>query len=130
MRRVATDVGASSRSGVSPFLAAAVSAKKRTGKGTIAIEDLSVEFRRNGSAFIAVNDVDVTIAPGEFTALLGPSGCGKSTLLNAIGGMAQPARGRVSIDGVTVAAPSAICGVVFQQHSLFPWMTARDNVAF
>src|ERR1044071_8354578 len=99
-------------------------------QGAIRIDKVSVEFPRNGAAATAVHDIDVSIAPGEFTALLGPSGCGKSTLLNAIGGMVHPARGRVSIDGVAVAAPSAICGVVFQQHSLFPWMTALDNVAF
>src|SRR5881392_2001663 len=126
MRRLTTDVGAANRGGISPFLKAALPAKNRAGKGAIAIENLSVEFRRNDGAFVAVNDVDVTIMPGEFTALLGPSGCGKSTLLNAIGGMVQPVHGHVSIDGITVAAPSATCGVVFQQHSLFPWMTALD----
>jgi NitT/TauT family transport system ATP-binding protein len=94
------------------------------------VENLSVEFRRNGVRTVAVQSVDIEIAPGEFTALLGPSGCGKSTLLNVIGGMVRPTRGEVRIDGAPVTEPSARCGVVFQQHSLFPWMTALDNVAF
>jgi len=99
-------------------------------QGAIRIENLSVEFRRNGNATVAVRDIDIEIAPGEFIALLGPSGCGKSTLLNVIGGMLRATRGEVRIDGGVVKEPSAICGVVFQQHSLFPWMTALDNVAF
>ena len=107
-----------------------MSSAAATRKGAIRIEDLSVEFRRNGTSTVAVQGIDIEIAPGEFTALLGPSGCGKSTLLNVIGGMVRPTRGEVRIDGVPVKQPSAICGVVFQQHSLFPWMTALDNVAF
>jgi NitT/TauT family transport system ATP-binding protein len=100
------------------------------GQGAISVKNLSVEFRRNGVRTVAVQDVDIEIAPGEFTALLGPSGCGKSTLLNVIGGMVRPTRGEVRIDGAPVTEPSARCGVVFQQHSLFPWMTALGNVAF
>ena len=99
-------------------------------QGAIRIENVSVEFRRNGHATLALQDIDIEIAPGEFTALLGPSGCGKSTLLNVIGGMVRATRGEVRIDGAVVKEPSAVCGVVFQQHSLFPWMTALDNVAF
>jgi NitT/TauT family transport system ATP-binding protein len=99
-------------------------------QGAVQVENLSVEFRRNGHATLAVQDIDIEIAPGEFTALLGPSGCGKSTLLNVIGGMVPATRGEVRIDGVAVKEASAICGVVFQQHSLFPWMSALDNVAF
>ena len=99
-------------------------------QGAIRIDNVSVEFRRNGVATTAVREIDLEIAPGEFTALLGPSGCGKSTLLNVIGGMVRPTRGEIRIDGVPVTEPNETCGVVFQQHSLFPWMTALDNVAF
>ena len=100
------------------------------GQGAIGVENLSVEFKRDGMRTVAVQDIAIEIAPGEFTALLGPSGCGKSTLLNVIGGMVRPTRGEVRIDGAPVTEPSARCGVVFQQHSLFPWMTALGNVAF
>jgi NitT/TauT family transport system ATP-binding protein len=101
-----------------------------TGIGAVRLEKLTVEFRRNGVRSVAVADIDLEVAPGEFAALLGPSGCGKSTLLNAIGGMVRARSGEVRIDGVAVREPSAACGVVFQQHSLFPWMTAAGNVAF
>ncbi|MDR1648422.1 MAG: ABC transporter ATP-binding protein [Zoogloeaceae bacterium] len=70
------------------------------------------------------------IRPGEFVTFLGPSGCGKTTLLNVIGGMLLPTVGEVSIDGVPVTAPTPVCNVVFQQHSLFEWMRVADNVAF
>jgi NitT/TauT family transport system ATP-binding protein len=98
--------------------------------GAIEIADVAVVFQRKSTRLVAVEDVNIRIEPGEFVSLLGPSGCGKSTLLNAIGGMIAPTRGRISIDGRPVREPNARCGVVFQQHSLFPWMTALDNVAF
>jgi len=98
--------------------------------GAIDIADVSISFTRKSKTFLAVEHVDVRVEPGEFVSLLGPSGCGKSTLLSAIGGMVMPAQGRVTIDGQPVLEPNARCGVVFQQHSLFPWMTALDNVAF
>ena len=99
-------------------------------EGAIDIADVAVIFQRKSTRLVAVEDVNVRIEPGEFVSLLGPSGCGKSTLLNAIGGMIAPTQGRISIDGRPVREPNARCGVVFQQHSLFPWMTALDNVAF
>lgn len=102
----------------------------RATHGAIKIENVSVEFKRKGVTTTAVKDINIEIAPGEFTALLGPSGCGKSTLLNVIGGMVKPTQGAVQIDDARISEPSATCGVVFQQHSLFPWMSALDNVAF
>ena len=98
--------------------------------GAIDITDVAVVFQRKSTRVVAVENVNVRIEPGEFVSLLGPSGCGKSTLLNAIGGMLAPTQGQISIDGRPVREPNARCGVVFQQHSLFPWMTALDNVAF
>ena len=82
---------------------------------------------------LALDDVSLEIAAGEFVVLLGPSGCGKTTLLNLIGGFAEPAKGRVLIDGKDMAGigPAARpTTTVFQDYALFPHMTLADNVAF
>jgi NitT/TauT family transport system ATP-binding protein len=76
---------------------------------------------------LAVDDVILNIEQGEVIALLGPSGCGKSTLLKMIGGL-YPTGGRISIDGVEVAEPSELTGMMFQKPVLFPWLKVVDNV--
>jgi NitT/TauT family transport system ATP-binding protein len=78
----------------------------------------------------AVTDVTISVNPGEFVSIIGPSGCGKSTLLNAVAGFLKPTSGMVMLDGERVSGPSADRGMVFQQYSLFPWMTVRQNVEF
>lgn len=98
-------------------------------RGAVSLSNVSMSFTRSRHAY-AVRDVSLDIEPGELIALLGPSGCGKSTLLNVIGGMLQPTSGSASIDGILVREPTPACNVVFQQHSLFAWMTVLDNVAF
>ncbi len=90
------------------------------------LDDITVDF---GRKIPAVEDVSIGICAGEFVALLGPSGCGKSTLLNVLAGFQAPSKGRAYLDGEPLTGPSAKCGVVFQKHSLFPWMTAIENVA-
>jgi len=102
----------------------------RSGRGGVALRDVSMVFRASERGHVALDRVDLELEPGAFTALLGPSGCGKSTLLNIISGMLQPTAGTVSIDAVPVKEPTPLCNVVFQQHSLFPWLTALQNVAF
>jgi NitT/TauT family transport system ATP-binding protein len=97
--------------------------------GAVSLCDVSVSFVPDHSLAV-VSGVSLNIRPGEFVTFLGPSGCGKTTLLNVIGGMIMPATGEVSIDGVPVTAPTPVCNVVFQQHSLFEWMRVADNVAF
>ena len=101
-----------------------------SGRGHIRVDDVHIEFDHNGGKRAAVQNAQLEIKPGEFVCLLGPSGCGKSTLLNAIAGFVQPTRGSLSIDGLAVTEPGPDRGMVFQQHSLFPWKTVRDNVAF
>lgn len=91
------------------------------------LDDVTVDF---GRKIPAVENVSLGIGSGEFVALLGPSGCGKSTLLNVLAGFQAPSKGRAYLDGELLLGPSAKCGVVFQKHSLFPWMTALENVAF
>ena len=99
-------------------------------KGQIDIRDMRVVFGSNDSAVEAVSNVSFTVKPGEFVSLIGPSGCGKSTLLNIVAGFVEPTEGFVKVDGVAVKGPSANRGVVFQQYSLFPWLTVRQNVEF
>jgi NitT/TauT family transport system ATP-binding protein len=98
--------------------------------GRIEIWDVSVLFRRDGTTNHALENTRVTIAPGSFVCLLGPSGCGKSTLLNTVAGYVKPTTGWVRVDWAEVVGPGPDRGMVFQQYSLFPWKTVRDNVAF
>jgi NitT/TauT family transport system ATP-binding protein len=98
--------------------------------GRIEITDLGVAFGRNGRRIEAVRRFTLMTTPGEFVALLGPSGCGKTTVLNAVAGFVMPTSGRVMVDGRPVTEPGADRGMVFQQHSLFPWKTVLANVEF
>jgi NitT/TauT family transport system ATP-binding protein len=99
-------------------------------QGEISIEDVTIAFRQRNKKTIAVENVSLKVKPGEFVSLLGASGCGKSTLLNAIAGIVKPISGQVFIDEQPVREPNPTCNIVFQHHSLFPWMTALQNIAF
>lgn len=103
---------------------------RQPNRGAIRVDKVSVEFKRNGEAFSALAPVDLNVEAGAFVSFLGPSGCGKTTLLNVISGMLRPTTGSVQIDDTPVTRPIPLCNVVFQQHSLFPWMKVIDNVAF
>ncbi len=98
--------------------------------GRLLIDQVSIHLGQGADRFLALDKVSLDIAPGEFVCLLGPSGCGKSTLLGALAGHLQPSGGRLSLDGKLVDAPSPERGLVFQHHTLFPWLTALDNVAY
>jgi NitT/TauT family transport system ATP-binding protein len=96
-------------------------------KGHILLQDITVDF---GNGVVAVDKASLEIKPGEFVCILGPSGCGKSTLMNCVAGFVKPTRGQAKVDGKQVVKPGNDRGMVFQQHSLFPWKTVLDNVAF
>ena len=98
--------------------------------GRVDIDHVHMEVGDGAGRFEALHDVSLNIAPGEFVCLLGPSGCGKSTLLGALAGHLVPARGTVRVDGDVVDGPHPDRGLVFQQHTLFPWQRVIDNVAF
>ncbi len=102
----------------------------RATRGHVVITDVSVAFGRGTRRHAAVERTSLEVKPGEFVCLLGPSGCGKSTLLNCVAGYVRPAKGTVEVDGVPVRRPGPDRGMVFQQYSLFPWMTVRENVRF
>ena len=86
--------------------------------------------QRDGGAVPVLEKIDLTIAENEFVSLVGRSGCGKTTLLNMIAGLEDVSSGKIAIAGKVVTGPGQGQGVVFQQHALFPWLTAVDNVAF
>ena len=79
---------------------------------------------------VALDGIDLDVAPGEFVCLLGPSGCGKSTLLNAVAGFSLPTAGTIEVHGRAVEGPGPDRAMVFQEYALFPWMTVAANVAF
>jgi ABC-type Fe3+/spermidine/putrescine transport system ATPase subunit len=90
-------------------------------------------LRKSFGAVVAVDDVSLDAAPGEFVSLLGPSGCGKSTLLRMVAGLVEPDDGQVVLAGLDitrVAVHRRNLGLVFQSYALFPHMTVFENVAF
>ena len=99
-------------------------------RGHVIIDDVSIEFIGRKSSTVAVETTSAEIKPGEFVCMLGPSGSGKSTLLNAVAGFVSPTKGSVIVDGEAVQEPGPDRGMVFQQHSLFPWKTVLQNIAF
>ncbi len=97
----------------------------------IVVDRLEHHFSSPGTGKLKVlDDVNLTISPGEFVSLLGPSGCGKSTLLYLIGGFLKAQSGRISINGEQVTKPGPNCGIVFQSFALFPWKTVLDNILY
>ncbi|QNN58077.1 ABC transporter ATP-binding protein [Diaphorobacter ruginosibacter] len=102
----------------------------RTARGArIDAQHVSHGFVQKQGALQVLDDVSVQVEPGEFVALLGPSGCGKSTLLRLVAGLEAPVQGRITQDGSDIAQPDPSRIVVFQDPTLFPWRTVRDNVA-
>ena len=95
------------------------------------IERVTVEFRpKKGPPMVALQNVNLTIRPGEFVVALGASGCGKTTLLNTVAGFLPPTSGQIRLAGKTVLGPGKERGVVFQQHALMPWLSVVANVEF
>ncbi|WP_018911977.1 ABC transporter ATP-binding protein [Thiomonas sp. FB-6] len=103
---------------------------ERNEQGHVEVRDLRLRFGSRRRQVLAVDGVSLDVRPGEFVSLIGPSGCGKSTLLNAVAGLVEATEGSVSLDGVPIDGPGPERGVVFQQYSLFPWMSVRSNVEF
>jgi NitT/TauT family transport system ATP-binding protein len=96
----------------------------------LVVDNITKRFETPDGVLTAVDNVSLTVAPGEFLGVIGPSGCGKSTLFNVIGGLIDGYDGRVTVAGETVSGPHPSIGMVFQEESTFPWRTVIDNVAF
>ena len=103
-------------------------ADKRDGRPFVQVSDLAMTFTTRKGPFVALRDIDLTVKKGEFVALIGHSGCGKSTLLSLIAGLLKPSSGVMLCAGREIAGPGPDRGVVFQNHSLLPWLTCFDNV--
>jgi nitrate/nitrite transport system ATP-binding protein len=92
------------------------------------LTDVSIEFPTPKGPYVALDGVNLKIQQGEFISLIGHSGCGKSTVLNIVAGLYQATRGGVVLDGKEVDEPGPERAVVFQNHSLLPWLTVYQNV--
>ncbi|ESW90818.1 taurine ABC transporter ATP-binding protein [Mesorhizobium sp. LSJC269B00] len=94
----------------------------------LVLDKVSVHY--DGQAAPAVDRVSIDVAKGDFVVLVGRSGCGKTSLLNVAAGLVEPGRGVATIGGRPITGPGSDRAVVFQNDALFPWLTARENVAF
>jgi NitT/TauT family transport system ATP-binding protein len=94
--------------------------------GRLVLKGVSRKF--NG--FLAVSDVNLEVADGEFVCLLGPSGCGKTTLLRMVAGLDAPTEGKLFLDDNKIEGVNKECGFVFQEYVLFPWRTVKGNIEF
>ncbi|RZL03192.1 MAG: ABC transporter ATP-binding protein [Rubrivivax sp.] len=94
------------------------------------IDQVSLHLGAGAHRFLALQDINLRVAPGEFVCLLGPSGCGKSTLLGALAGHINATQGSLRLAGQAIRGPSPERGLVFQHHTLFPWLSVLDNVAY
>ncbi|MFA6061668.1 MAG: ABC transporter ATP-binding protein [Gallionella sp.] len=97
-------------------------------KNYVHIENAQMSFETRKGVFVALKDVSLNIARGEFISLIGHSGCGKSTLLNLVAGLLMPTEGVLLCADREIGGPGPDRGVVFQNHSLLPWLTCFENV--
>ncbi|KAM3110729.1 ABC transporter ATP-binding protein [Phormidesmis sp. 146-33] len=94
------------------------------------VRDLSKSFAIQSGALTVLENINFQLFAREFVCLVGASGCGKSTLLNIVAGLASPSSGHVLVDGREVTGPGSDRGMVFQNYTLYPWLTVSQNIAF
>jgi nitrate/nitrite transport system ATP-binding protein len=97
-------------------------------KAYLSIENLGITFNRGATSSEVLRDVNLQVDRGEFVSIIGHSGCGKSTLLNVVAGLLPVTTGAVILDGTAVESPGPDRAVVFQNHSLLPWLSVYENV--
>ena len=93
------------------------------------ISQVNISFTRGGRTSEVLRDVNLAVEKGEYISIIGHSGCGKSTLLNIVAGLLRASTGGILLEGREVNAPGPDRAVVFQNHSLLPWLTVRENVS-
>lgn len=98
----------------------------------LSLKNVSKSFAKveNDSVTNALHDINLSLKKGEFVSLVGPSGCGKSTILRLVAGLIFPTQGQVMADGKKIEKPGPDRGMVFQNPTLFPWLTVKNNIAF
>ena len=94
----------------------------------VSVENVGIEFNGKNGRFVALQNVNLQVKKGEFVSIIGHSGCGKSTVLNLVAGLYTPTQGVLLCNNREIAGPGPDRGVVFQNHSLLPWMTCFENV--
>lgn len=94
------------------------------------VRNLSKSFAIQGGSLTVLEDINLQLFPREFVCLVGSSGCGKSTLLNIVAGLVNPSSGSVLVDDRAVTGPGSDRGMVFQNYTLYPWLTVSQNIAF
>src|SRR5258708_3302834 len=94
------------------------------------VRDLEKVYRSRKGDVRALQPTSFTVGSGEFVSLVGPSGCGKSTTLYMVAGLETPTCGEILLDGELVSSPGADRGMVFQNYTLFPWLTVLENTRF
>jgi NitT/TauT family transport system ATP-binding protein len=97
--------------------------------GAIELAGVTKTFATPGGSYTALRDLDLTVAPGEFCAVVGPTGCGKSTTLTLVAGLERPTTGAVRVHGEPVSGITPGAGFMFQTDAILPWKTVLDNVA-
>lgn len=98
-------------------------------KDFLVIENLVKAFRKpDGSQFVALDGIDLTIGEQEYVSVIGFSGCGKSTLMRIVAGLEKPTSGEVTLEGKTILKPGADRMMVFQSYALLPWLTVKQNI--
>lgn len=94
----------------------------------IQLDDVSLAYAGRTGPVLALNGTSISVAKGEFAAVVGPSGCGKSTLMKLVTGLVKPTSGSVAVNGEPVRGPVKLAGMAFQNANLLPWRTVIDNL--
>ncbi len=97
----------------------------------LSVQNLRKIFEaKKGPGLLALDTINLEVPENQFATIVGPSGCGKSTLLSIVGGLEEPSKGTILVDGRPATEPGRDRGMVFQSYTLFPWLTVRQNVEF
>ena len=113
-----------------PKLTAVSRLKPEPRETILEIRNLRKVFNINNAFVTVLDEIDISVKSGEMICIFGRSGCGKSTLLNILGGFIAPSSGAILLDGKGVSKPGPDRCVVFQEDTLFPWLTVKENIAF